>query len=138
MNVEIHWLGVFLAAVSSMAVGSIWYAKGVFGAKWQNLVGLKDEQMKKGAAKALAWTFVMSLLTAYILAHFVELSHSFYHYSYVQTGLTTAFWAWLGLVFTRVVTHDLFEQRKMALTTLTISNELVTLLAMGLVIGLVR
>src|SRR5688500_1899038 len=111
MNVEINYLGVFLAAVSSMFVGSIWYAKPVFGKKWMSLVGMTDEKAKKGAAPALLTAFILSLLTAYVLAHVMQLSKDFYGYSDVVTGLCTALWLWLGISFTRVVTHDMFEQR---------------------------
>lgn len=33
MEVQINWVAVLLAMVSSMVVGSIWYAKPVFGEK---------------------------------------------------------------------------------------------------------
>lgn len=138
MNVEVNLLGVFLAAVSSMVVGGIWYAKGVFGKKWMALVGMTEEKAKKGSVQALSVAFIMSLLTAYVLAHVIELSHNFYQFPYLQTGLTSAITMWSGFVFTRLVTHDLFEQRPMMLTFMNIMNELVTLLVMGVVLGLVR
>ncbi len=37
------WLAVVLAAVSSMVVGFIWYAKPVFGNRWMRLSGIKEE-----------------------------------------------------------------------------------------------
>jgi hypothetical protein len=85
----------------------------------------------------LALTFVLALLTAYILAHVSYLSNSFFHNSFLQDSMATAFWLWLGLTAARIFTHDLFEGRPSKLTLITVSHELVTLLIMGLVIGLV-
>lgn len=137
MSVEVNWWAVILATVSSMIVGSIWYAKSVFGESWAKLAGVKlnDERMKRNAPKSIGVTIVVSFLTAYILAHVTFLSHNFFHNSYFQDAITTAFWLWLGLTAARIVTHDVFEGRPAKLTLLTISHELVTLLVMGAVIG---
>jgi hypothetical protein len=109
----------------------------VFGKTWGNLAGVKMD--RKPTAKEmmplLGLTLLASLITAYILAHFVFLSHYFFRDSWVQDGVTTAFWAWLGFTACRLLVHDLFEGRRKKLTLLNAANELVTVLVMGLVIG---
>ncbi len=135
MEVQINWIAVLLAMVSSMVVGSIWYAKPVFGEKWQKLVKLDDKKMQTGAAKAMGITVVVSLITAFVLAHVTYLSYSFFNTSFMSAALTTAFWAWLGFTAARMITHDAFEQRNPKLTMMNVVHELVTLLVMGLVIG---
>lgn len=137
MEVQVNWLGVVLATVSSMVVGAIWYAKPVMGTRWAKLakLNLDDKDMAKGAPKALGITVVVSFITAYVLAHVSYLSNVFFHHSFMQDAVITAFWLWLGLTAARIITHDLFERRPTALTVITISHELVTLLVMGLVIG---
>lgn len=135
MDVQVNLLAVVLAMVSSMVVGMVWYSKSVFGTKWQKLVGLSDDKMTKGAGKAIGITVVVSLLTAYVLAHVSYLSNSFFNNSFLYDSLMTAFWLWLGLVATRIITHDAFEQRPMQLTVMNIAHELVTLMVMGLIIG---
>lgn len=135
MDVQVNWLGVFLAAVSTMVVGSVWYAKGVFGTRWMKLVGLTPEKASKGAATALSLTFVASLVTAYVLAHVTYLSHSYFGNSWMQDAVTTAFWVWLGFTAARMLTHDLFEQRPRVLTVMNLGNEFVTLMVMGVVLG---
>jgi hypothetical protein len=137
MEVQVNALGVFLAAVSSMVVGSIWYARPVLGNTWMKLAKVKMDGDKSKVAPMLALTFVLALLTAYILAHVSYLSNSFFHNSFLQDSLATAFWLWLGLTAARIFTHDLFEGRPSKLTLITVLYELVTLLVMGLVIGLV-
>lgn len=136
MSVEVNYLAVVVAMVSSMVVGSIWYAKGVFGKKWAKLVGLSDAQMAKGGGKAIAVTVLVSLVTAYVLAHVTYLSNQYFQNSFLMDSLTTAFWVWLGFTAARFITHDAFEQRSVALTAMNVSHELVTFVVMGLVIGL--
>lgn len=138
MDVQVNLLAVLLAAVSSMVVGSIWYAKPVFGTLWQKLVKLDDNDMKTGAPLALSGAFVLSLITAYILAHVTYLSNNFFKNSFLQDALTTAFWLWLGLTAARMAVHDLFEHRRKKLMLLNVSHELVTLVVMALVIGLLK
>lgn len=136
MNVDINWLAVLLAGLSNMVVGMIWYSKSVFGTMWMKWVGLDEKKAAKGSAKAIAIAVVASILTAFVLAHVSALSKAFFGVTPLEASLTTAFWLWLGISATTVVIHDSFEQRPMKLTLLTISNQLVMLLVMGLIIGL--
>lgn len=136
MNVDINYLAVLLAAVSSMVVGSIWYAKGVFGETWAKAAGIKLGDMKgSNMVTTMGLTFILSLLTAYVLAHVSFLSNAYFGHSFLQDALSTAFWLWLGLVMTRMVTHNLFEQRNGKFIWLNIGNEFVTIMLMGLIIG---
>lgn len=136
MEVQINWLAVVLAMLSTMVVGSIWYAKGVFGRRWMKLVGIKEQDTSQGAGKAIVITLIVSFITAYVLAHVTFLSNQFFGNSFLQDALTTAFWVWLGFVAARVITHDAFEQRPMELTAMNVMHEFVTFMVMGLVIGL--
>jgi hypothetical protein len=138
MEVEINWLAVVLATISSMVVGSIWYAKSVFGTQWAKMVKLTDKQMQQDAGKAIAITIVVSFLTAYVLAHIIFLAHSFFKNSFLQDAVTTAFWLWLGLTAARFVTHDAFERRPINLTIMNVSHEFVTLIVMGIIIGIMK
>lgn len=139
MEVEVNYLAVVLAMVSSMVVGAIWYAKPVMGKTWSKLTGvdLDSEKTRKKAPKAMAITVVVSLLTAFVLAHITYLSYTFYgpDYSFLTAALSSAFWVWLGFIAARFITHDAFEQRPTKLTAMNVVHELVTLLVMALVIG---
>lgn len=135
MDVQVNWLAIVLAMVSSMVVGTIWYAKPVFGDKWAKMVGLDDKKMKEGSGKAIGITVVVSLITAYVLAHVTYLSNAYFANSFMQDALMTAFWVWLGFTAARFITHDAFEQRPMKLTAMNIAHELVTFMVMGAIIG---
>lgn len=138
MGVEVNWLAIVLATLSTMVVGSIWYTPRVFGNEWMKLAKV---DRKKAAARS--WTPILiavpiSFLSAYVLAHVTFLSNQFFGNSYLQDAITTAFWLWLGLVATRFITHDSFEGRPSRLTLINIAHELATFLVMGLIIGLLQ
>lgn len=137
MSVDVNYLAVLLAAVASMIVGSIWYAQSVFGRRWAKLAKIKmDGDVTFGnMAPLLLQTFVASLITAFVLAHLIFIAHNFFGNSWLSDALQTAFWAWLGLTAARIFVHDVFESRPKQLTLITVSHELVTLLAMGAVLG---
>lgn len=139
MEVSVNYLAVFLAAASSMAVGSVWYAQSVFGKVWMKLAKIKMDRTSAASEMVilLGGTFVASLVTAYILAHVAFLSHAFFkNASFLQDAVMTAFWLWLGLTAARIFVHDAFESRPWKLTLLTVSHEFVTLLIMAVIIGL--
>lgn len=138
MNVEVNYLAVFLAALSSFAVGMVWYAKPVFGTMWGDMVKLTEKQQKSGMVKAMGTAFVAAFITAYVVAHVAYLSNIYFGNSFLQDSLNTAFWLGIGIAATTIATHDAFEQRRRKLTVINIGNQLATLLVMGLVIGLLK
>ena len=134
MDVQVNYWAVLIAMFSSMAVGSIWYSRGVFGNTWIKLA--KINMSKNGSAVLpIVATAIVSLVTAYVLAHVAFLSNQFFHNSFLQDAVTTAFWLWLGLTAARFITHDAFEGRPVKLTVINISHEFVTILIMGAIIG---
>ena len=138
MNVDVNVWAVILGAVSSMVIGTAWYSKSVFGVSWMKMTKLKEDKMKDYAPRALGLAFLSSLLMAYILAHMVFLSHIYFKNSFMTDALSTAFWAWLGFQALRVVMRDAFEQRRLKLSLINAGNDFVTLMVMGLIIGLFK
>jgi hypothetical protein len=139
MNVEVNYWAVLLAALSSMAVGSLWYMPAIFGRAWMGYTGVKMDKMRGTTPGRMVWTygsvFVASLVTAYILAHLSFLAHSFFRNSWIYDATMTAFWAWLGFTAARLYVHDTFEGRRKKLTLLNAAHELVTVVVMSLIIG---
>lgn len=132
---EINWLAVLLAAVSSMVVGFIWYAKPVFGTRWMRLSGITDDDLKGGSALPIIITFVVSFFTAAVLAGSAAIAQHFYNGSFLLNVVLTAVILWIGFTASRMVTHDLFDRRPSSLTVLNLAHELVTVVVMGLIIG---
>ncbi len=136
MGVEVNYLAVVLAMLSSMVVGSVWYARSVLGNIWIKLAKIDMKKDNGPVWRPILVTAIVSLITAYVLAHVAFLSHKFFGNSFLQDSLSTAFWLWLGFTAARFVTHDAFESRPWKLTLLNVSHELVTIMLMGLIIGL--
>jgi uncharacterized membrane protein len=137
MGLTVNWWAVVLAMLSTMVVGTIWYAKPVFGRFWMKLIGKSEKEMaKNGMVRPIVLTLVASFFSAAILAYAALLCKDFFRSSYLEASLLTAFWLWLGFVAARMLTHDAFEGRPWQLTVLNMTHELVTFTVMGLIIGL--
>ena len=138
MDVEVNMLGVFLAAVSSMIVGSIWYSKGVFGTAWSKLAGIDEKKARQEMGMSLTGMFVLALVMAYVLAHVAYLSNAFFvDKTYTESAVTTGFWVWLGFVLPVAASNSLFDKKRKKLSAIHAGNWLVTLIVMGWVIGTV-
>lgn len=139
MNVPVNYLAVLLAAVAAMAVGFAWYSPMLFAKPWMKLMGLTMEKMKEAKQemmKTYAISFVLALVTAYILSHVMTFSENFFHYSRLATGLSSAFWMWLGFIMPVQATDVLFGGKKWSLFGINTGYQLVAVLAMGIVLGL--
>ena len=139
MEVQINLLSVLIAAIASMVAGFIYYSPVVVGKPWMKLMGFTEKSMKEAQKKMgpmYALSFVAALVTAYVLAHFVALADYFYGIDPMATALTTAFFAWLGFVMPAQLTDVIFGNKIVKLFAINTGYQLVSLLAMGVVIGL--
>jgi archaellum biogenesis protein FlaJ (TadC family) len=131
----INYIAVLLAAISSMIVGAVWYAKPVFGNTWMRLSGITEEDTKKNPVLPLVITFLVSIVTALVLAGAATLAHDFYEGNFLLDAILTGLILWAGFTAARLLTHDLFDRRPAKLTLLNMAHELVTILVMALIIG---
>ncbi|WP_251153006.1 DUF1761 domain-containing protein [Cellulosimicrobium sp. Marseille-Q4280] len=134
---EINYWAVLAATVSSMLVGSVWYTPKVFGTYWTRVAKVEPSGEGRDAVVPIVVTLVVSFVTAWVLAGATYLAWSFYGGGYLGNAVLTALVLWAGFTAARFVTHDAFEGRPVGLTVLNCAHELVTLLVMGLLIGLV-
>jgi hypothetical protein len=137
--IEVNLFAVLLAAVASMGVGFLWYSPMMFGKPWMKLMGLTMKDMnsaKKEMGKLYALSFVASIVTAYVLSHVMTLSSNFYDYDQMMTGMTSAFWMWLGFIAPVQLTDTIFGGKKWKLFALNTGYQLVAVMAMGVVLAL--
>ena len=136
MDISVNYLAVLVAAFIPMLVGSVWYGP-LFGKKWMDLMGQTEEELKESfnPAKSYGVTFVMAILTAYVLAHVMGA----YGYATGVEGLTAgiqaAFWLWLGFVVTISWQQVAFSGQKIELWLLNIFYNLVAMLCMGMLLA---
>lgn len=139
MELEINYLGILLAGVAYMVVGFLWYSPLLFAKPWMKQMGytmesIKKEQKQMGPFYGLS--FLAALVTGFMMSHVMALSENFYNYPPVMTGLTTAFFMWLGFVAPVQLTDVIFGSKKWKLFVINTGYQLTALLAMGVVIGL--
>ena len=132
---DINIWAVLLATLSSMVVGAVWYARPVFGRRWIELAKVDESRMQSSAVGAYVLTIFASFLTAAVLAGSVAIAQEFYGGSFLLNSVVTAVILWIGFTAARFLTHDAFERRPAALTTINLAHELVTILVMALIIG---
>ena len=71
----INYLAVFVAAVATMVLGSLWYSPMLFGKIFMKECKMSEKDKKngmKGMTSNYIIMFGTALVTAYILAHFVD------------------------------------------------------------------
>lgn len=131
---DLNYIAIFVAAVASMTLGFLWYGP-VFGKKWIALMGFTKEQMDSAKAKGMTASygiaFLGSLLTSYVLAHFV----SYLNANDISGGLQIGFWIWLGFVATVALGSVLWEGRSWKLYGLNMGYQLANFLTIGAILA---
>lgn len=129
---EINWWAVVVATLSTMVIGSVWYAPPVFGRRWERLARI---ERPANAVVAIGLTVAVSFVSAAVLAGAAAIAWGFYGGSFLTSAVVTGLFLWAGFTAARFITHDAFEGRPWRLTVMNVSHELVTVLVMGLIIG---
>ncbi len=132
--VSINYSAVLVAALASMALGFLWFGP-VFGKPWMKYMGFTRKDVEKSKRKGMAATYFMgflgSLVTSYVLAHFV-----FYTGAVdVFGGMVTGFYIWLGFVATVLLGTVLWEGKPLGMYALNAGYYLVNLAVMGAILA---
>jgi len=128
MEIAINYWAVLVAAVVNMAIGALWYGP-VFGKMWMRLSGFTKESMKDMAlspVQAMAGGFILSLVIAYVLGHFIGIVSQLGF-----SGYALGFWVWLGFAMPTASHGFLWEGKPFTLFVLNVAYLLVAYLAMG-------
>jgi hypothetical protein len=133
----INLWSVLVAAISTMVVGFLWYSPLLFARPWMVLMGYdpedksKLEEMRKGAGKMYALSFVASLVSAVVLAKIIAVTTV----SSALYGMKIGFAVWLGFVTTVQLTSVLFAKQPVKLYLINTGYQLVCYLAMGAILA---
>jgi hypothetical protein len=129
----INYWAVIVAALSVMVVGSVWYARSVFGETWRKRLGmtLKQMQNRDGMVSMFLGAQVFALFAAAFLQGIM-----------IATG-TEGFWngfimgAVFGLVFGAMpmATNNLFSRRHIDLTAIDGGYIVASMAVMGGIVG---
>ena len=132
-------VAILAAGVLPMVIGSLWYGP-LFGKMWLGLVGKTEEEIRESASplKMYVVTFIMTLVMAFVLAHVLQAFADAYSVTGLIAGMQGAFWMWLGFVFTVGWQAVAFEDKKLRVFILSMVYNLISLLAMGALLGVWR
>ncbi len=136
MELSSPYYAILIAAVVSFVVGGLWYSPLLFGNVWMKLMKIDPKEMGKNKSKAnqsMAIMFLLTILTAYVFAHFL----SFLPEKNLSNYLQMAFWIWLGFVMPVTAGSVLWESKPVKLFLINTSHQLVSLLLTALVLFLV-
>ncbi len=137
---EINYLAVLVCGVASMVIGFVWYGP-LFGKIWMNAAGIgpmdmeKRKEMQKSAGPLYGIQFVLSLFTAYVLAHYIAGWKD-------ASGVENALWIWAAFVMPIVAGNAMWNnftaKAKWTLFWLGAGYQLVLFVAYGLILGMWR
>ena len=130
-EITLNYWAILATTAFSMALGSAWYSKLMFGNAWMKLAGLKMDQMKD-AGKAMVVMVLCALIQAYVFAHVID---AFQGDTFME-GLTGGFFMWLGFVGLVLLNEVTFNKRPFKLWMITAGYQLVNLLVGGVILAL--
>jgi hypothetical protein len=128
---------VLVAALATMVVGFVWYSPLLFARSWTVLMGYdpndkaKMDEMRKGAGKSYGIAFVVSLVSAFVLAKFIAITTV----NSALYGMKVGFAMWLGFVTTVQLTGVLFAKQPAKLYLINTGYQLVCYLTMGAILA---
>lgn len=129
-----NYLSILVAAIAQMLIGYIYYAPAVFGKQWMKLKKMDESDMKKeDMGTTLVLSFIASLVTAYVLAHILNVAGA----QTVSDALQGGFWIWLGFIATTTLMGVVYGHKPFKLYVLNNGYHLLSLLVMaGILVSL--
>jgi hypothetical protein len=127
---QINFVAVFIAALSTFAVGALWYSPLAFGKLWLEIHGYDQEKMKElqaSAGRSYAVSFLCYLLMALVLSILVGLTGVA---TFVQ-GMWLGTLVWAGFAFTIGLTGNMFSDKPLSAFLIDTGYQLVYLNIMG-------
>ena len=130
---EINWLAVLVGALSSFAVGGLWYSPLLFTKPWLAAIGKTEEDMRAGGSPVLPFilAFVMSAITAIVLSVVVDWAGA----DTLIEGLLLGLVVGVGLIATAYVTTYTFEQRSWTLIGINGGHDILRSAVIGAIVG---
>lgn len=127
---SINYLAVLAAAISTFAIGGVWYSPLLWQNAWMKANRLTEADLGgAGQARIFGLAFVFAVVMALNLAMFLNAPDTTTAWG-AAAGALTAIWVVLG-----IATVALFERRPPAYMAINGGYWLVSLVAMGTILG---
>ncbi|NVK28690.1 MAG: DUF1761 domain-containing protein [Flavobacteriia bacterium] len=128
---EINWIAVVVAALSTFVLGFIWYNPKVFGTAWQRAAGLSDEDMKDTSSmgKIFGVSFILALAMAIMTTYFVHGT------SDIAEAARMGLYLGLGIILPAVGTTAMYERRGFAYILINGSYWIVGIIIISMILA---
>jgi Protein of unknown function (DUF1761) len=127
---SINYLAVIVSAVSTFAIGGLWYSPLLFQRAWMRANKLTEADLATGGTgKIFGLAFVFALVMSFNLAMFLAAPDTTTAWG-AAAGALAAVWVALG-----IGTVALFERRPLAYTAINGGYWLVSFVVMGAILG---
>ena len=125
----INWLAVIVAAISTFALGALWYGP-IVGKAWMAASTMTEEKAaSSNMPRTFGLAFLLQLITASALAMFIGPDAG------LSFGVFAGFMAGALFVSTAIGVVYLFEQRSFALWGIDAGYQILAFTLMGAILG---
>jgi len=140
MIMEVNYLAILVCGVAAMVIGFVWYGF-LFKKAWAKVIGVdmskmspeECKELQKGMGGVYFAQFVLSLITAYVLAYHIA------NWAGGETSIIIAIFTWFGFIMTTIAGASLWsgKSKKLAwnMFFISVGAQLVTFIAFGLIIN---
>ncbi len=130
---QVNWFAVVVAACVGMLISAAWYSDALFGKTWMKAAGLKKKDIEK---PGLDVALVISLLTLLITSATVAVLTDVLKITGAWSGLLLGLLLGFGFLTTNNGMHKLYEQRPFSLFALTAVGDILTMVAIGVILAI--
>ncbi len=120
------FLTILIAAVANVAIGCVWYSKGLFGSFLEGS-GKKLTEIKK--------SFLFGFCNSLVIAYFLSFFFACLEISNVTDGMLLGFLFWLGFVATTEISPVIWGYKSLKMFCLHTGCRLISFLVMGGILG---
>jgi hypothetical protein len=129
---QVNFLAVLVGAIISMVVGFVWYAQPVFGKLWMRTSGISQEDVEGGPGLGYLWTFVGSLVAAFVLSLLIISMQS----ASFPEGATAGVLVGVGFAATATLANAIFESKHLGAWAINAGYQIVSLAIIGGVLAI--
>lgn len=127
---QINYLAVAVAAISTFVIGGLWYSPLLFHKAWMRESRLNDADLKGGEARVFGIAFVLAVVMAANLAAFLSGPDTT-----VAWGATAGALTGVGWIAPAIATIALFERRSFTYIAINGGYFIVAFIVMGAILG---
>lgn len=128
-------LGMVLAVVGNIILGTFWYSSAAFGKRWMELVGItmnpNDPQMQNDMKRAMIVSPLLGLVIAAVMVCFMKRMGI----DSMMAGALFGFTAWLGFIATTCYNDVIYSRKPVELYLINVGYLLCSFVLMGAILA---